>query len=61
MKTTTDDDGNTTAKGTGRYELYNIEKGKYIVVEMIAPEGYKKSNKTYSFFHYRKRWKSFCG
>lgn len=49
METTTDDDGNTTTKGTGRYELYNIEKGKYIVVETKTPVGYVDEHKEFPF------------
>lgn len=49
METTTDDEGNTTTKGTGRYELYNIEKGKYIVVETKTPVGYVDEHKEFPF------------
>lgn len=48
-ETTTDDEGNTTTKGTGRYELYSIEKGKYIVVETKTPVGYVDEHKEFSF------------
>ena len=49
METMTDDDGNTTTKGTGRYELYSIEKGKYIVVETKTPVGYVDEHKEFPF------------
>ena len=48
-ETTTDDEGNTATKGTGRYELFNIEKGKYIVVETKTPLGYVDEHKEFPF------------
>ena len=39
----------SNGNGTGEYEMTVLPYGNYFVVETIAPEGYKKSNKTYSF------------
>lgn len=46
---TTDDDGNETTVGTGRYELNNIPKGKYVIVETASPVGYVKEKKEFAF------------
>lgn len=48
-ETSADDDGNTATKGTGRYELYNIEKGKYVLVETKTPVGYVAEQKEFAF------------
>ena len=49
METTEDEDGQPVTKGTGRYELYNLEKGKYIVVETKTPVGYVIEQKEFAF------------
>ena len=36
-------------KGTGCYELYNLEKGKYVLLETKTPVGYVTEQKQFAF------------